>query len=224
MIISLYAYKKRLYPCTIIYQIYILYDLACRISQPECVIYPPTDDVQRVKEGKSDQQLQSKIFRGLDEVFFFAQNGAFSVSLCHFVTTSTKITFTVKSSQRSINISVLSQVSKPSCLWIITDDFLNPTWWKQSLSLGLTRTSTAQMLPGEWLWCEDNDMMSLICCGNWVTNDSYQADHRDKDAVTRVLVPLDNLENTCFFSSGMNIIKSPQSPPFAFLFHNAWWI
>ena len=86
--------------------------------------------------------------------FFFAQNGAFSVSLCHFVTTSTKITFTVKSSQRRINISVLSQVSKPFCLWIITDDFLNPTWWKQSLSLGLTRTSTAQMFPGEWLWCE----------------------------------------------------------------------
>ena len=26
-----------------------------------------------------------------------------------------------------------------------------------------------------------------------------------------------------FFSSGKNI-KSPQSPPFAFLFHNAWWI
>ena len=62
---------------------YILYDLACRISQPECVIYPPTDDVQRVKEGKSDQQLQSKIFRGLDEVFL-AQNGAFSVSMSLF--------------------------------------------------------------------------------------------------------------------------------------------
>ena len=27
-----------------------------------------------------------------------------------------------------------------------------------------------------------------------------------------------------FSSLGMNIIKSPQSPPFAFLFHNAWWI
>ena len=132
-------------------------------------------------------------------------------SPCHFVTTSTKITFTVKSSQRRINISVLSQVSKPFCLWIITDDFLNVTWWKQSLSLGLTRTSTAQMFPGEWLWCEGCWLWwkqqrqqwyhwyeSLIWCGNWVTNDSYQADHRDKDAVTRVLVPLDNLENTCF--------------------------
>ena len=153
MIISLYAYKKRLYPCTIIYQIYILYDLACRISQPECVIYPPTDDVQRVKEGKSDQQLQSKIFRGLDEVFFSPEWSIFSLH----VTLSQhplKSLLQWKAANVALCISVCSQVSKPSCLWIITHDFLNLTWWKQSLSLGLTRTSTAQMLPGEWLWCE----------------------------------------------------------------------
>ena len=29
--------------------------------QPECVIYPPTDDVQGVKEGQPDQQLKSKM-------------------------------------------------------------------------------------------------------------------------------------------------------------------
>ena len=30
---------------------------SCTTSEPECVIYPPTDDVKRVKEGQANKQL-----------------------------------------------------------------------------------------------------------------------------------------------------------------------